>query len=153
MSSSPEYETIVNCTVGLEIIFKGCESSMVHFLRREGFIREAVSDDVLDPRSMLTQRDKAGRLVEGIRDAVFLNKDMFHTLLNHLRTCGKYYSSTVDSLSKELVKLGGVVQQTKMDGNSHQNNGIGEFGMRYAQRSIRVAVQGLLAILWLFLGK
>ena len=122
MSSSPEYEAIVKYAVGLETALKGCGSGMVHFLETEGFIRESVAEDIRNPTSMLTERDKAGKLVEGIRDAVFMDKDMFHTLLEHLRKSGKFYKSTVDNLTKELVKLGGAVRQAEANESSQQSS-------------------------------
>ena len=70
MSSTPEYETMENCTPSLEIVFKGADREIVHYLKKEGFINESVRADVLNPRSMLTEKDKAGKLVEAIKDAI-----------------------------------------------------------------------------------
>ncbi len=106
--SSPELQTIKNCTPRLEIVFKNPESGVIHHLRSEGFIKESLHDDVLNPRSMLSEADKAGMIVEAIRDAVSLDKNMFHTLVAYLRTKGKYYASTVKNLTDEFAKLNGV---------------------------------------------
>lgn len=54
---------------------------------------------------MLTERDKAGKLVDNIKDAVRLDENMFHILVQHLQESGPFYKSTVERLSKELIDL------------------------------------------------
>ncbi len=107
---SLEHQTIGNCTPKLEVFFKNPEREIVHYLRKEGFITQSLCDDVLNPRSMLSEADKAGMIVEAIRDVVFLDKGMFHTLVAYLQTKGKYYSAIVKNLTEEFSRLGGVKQ-------------------------------------------
>ena len=112
MSSTPELQAIKNCASKMEIAFKRSDGDLVHNLEKEGFFQEELCEDVLNPRSMLTERQKAGKMVEAIRDAINLSNKKFHTLLAILRQGenAAYYSSIVDSLTEEFGRLGGVLQ-------------------------------------------
>ena len=125
MSSTPELRTIENCAPKMEIAFKGSDRNLVHNLKKEGFFQEALCEDVLNPRSMLTEREKAGKMVEAVRDAVYLSKKKFHTLLAILRQGenAAYYGSIVDSLTEEFVGLGGVLQNTPTNSSSVPTQG------------------------------
>lgn len=58
MDKSLEYSTVEKCIKPLELALPPSG---------EGFITQEVHDDVLNPRSMLTDRQKAGELVIGTR--------------------------------------------------------------------------------------
>ncbi len=91
----------MSCANELETALRSIEREIVHFLHREGFITQEVHDDVLNPRSLLTDDQKAGVLVTGIRNRVELSAGSYHTLLNHLRQRGKHYASIVGILDEE----------------------------------------------------
>ena len=99
--SSREYRTIVSCTQLLETAFKPPDRNIVHFLHREGFVTQEVHDDVLNPRSILNDHQKAGELVAGIRSQVKLSAKKYHKLINFLRDTGKQCESIVEILDKE----------------------------------------------------
>ena len=96
-----EFRTVVSCTEQLETALRSIDRDIVHVLHREGFITQEVCDDVLNPRSMLNDHQKAGALVTGIRNKVELSAQNYHTLVNHLRQSGKQYGSIVDILDRE----------------------------------------------------
>ena len=75
---------------------------MVHFLSQTGLIRESVSEDVLNPRSMLSGRQKAGLLVDDIKDAVALDKTLYYVLVGYLQGKGARYKPVVETLTKAL---------------------------------------------------
>ena len=64
MSDSPELKAVRRCTSHLETALKGFDRELVHFLKGEGFFTEEVHDDLLNPRSMLTDAQRAGELVK-----------------------------------------------------------------------------------------
>ena len=103
---SREYRTVVNCAKPLGIALRSLDQDIVHFLQQEGFITEEVHDEVLKPRSVWTDHQKAGELVTGIRNRVELSAQNYHTLLNHLRQSGKHYRSIVKILDKEYSRQG-----------------------------------------------
>lgn len=121
MSSTPEYETIENCTEKLEIAFKEADRALVHHLTKEGFINDSTRGQVLNPRSMLTKMEKAGILVEGIKSAIVLDKNKFHALVADLRTRGKFYSPIVTILTTEFDQLA-MVEVNKCHGNGTTNH-------------------------------
>ncbi len=98
---SREYRTVVSCTKQLETALFRSDRAIVHFLNQEGFISQEVHDEVLNPKSMWTDHQKAGELVTGIRNKVELSAQDYHTLLNHLHQSGKHYKGIVGILEKE----------------------------------------------------
>ena len=78
MSTSLKLQTLENCTTHLEVILKNPGRRTIHFLTKRGFIREEDGEEVLDAKSMLSKREKAGKLMEAINDAVMLDKGKFH---------------------------------------------------------------------------
>lgn len=112
MSESLEYKTIVSCAKQLEIAFSSLDRNLVHFLNQEGFITQEVCDDILNPRSTLTNREKAGELVTGIRKKVELSAPKYHSFLNYLCQRGKQYEDIVNILAKRLSEEGIIARLT-----------------------------------------
>ena len=104
MAESPEYRTVVSCIKQLETALFRSDRDVVHFLNQEGFITQEVHDDVLNPRSMLTDHQKAGELVSWIRMKVELSAQNYHALVKHLGQSGKHYESIVDILDNEYSR-------------------------------------------------
>ena len=102
MSDSEEYRTVVKCTKQLEIALQS-DRDIAHFLHQEGFVTEEVYDDVLNPRSTLTDHQKAGKLVTAIRNKVELSAQDYHTFVNHLRN-NKINKTIVMILDEEYNK-------------------------------------------------
>ena len=106
MSASPELITVKNCASKLETALKGCDSPLVHFLRKEGFISDDVHEKVLNPQSMLTTVQKAGELVKGIERRVELDPSSFQLLLNCFKQMqAAFFQPIVKILEKEYHKL------------------------------------------------
>ena len=103
MESSLEYRAITNCARYLEIALQS-DRDIVHFLNLEGFITQEVCDDVLNPRPRLTERQNAGQLVTGIRNAVLLSPRHYSTLLSYFRADRARYGGIVDILDREYHK-------------------------------------------------
>ena len=83
MTESKEYSTIVECEGLLETALKS-DREIAQFLHQQGFITTENYDVVISPRSMLSVADKAGILVEGIRDKVRLNSNNYKKFIEHL---------------------------------------------------------------------
>ena len=96
----------MSCTESLEIAIRSTDSNIVHFLHREGFITLEEHDDILNPKSMLNEHQKARALVTGIRNKVQLSPQGYHTLLKylHVRKRKKYYESIVKILDEEYSR-------------------------------------------------
>ena len=101
MSDSPELETVRKCTSHLETALKVPDRELVHFLRDEGFFSDNVHDDILNPRSMLTEDEKTGELVKWIKNRVKQDPGSFHILLHHFKQRGALYKPIVNKLSAE----------------------------------------------------
>ena len=104
MDESCEYRTLVSTTVVLETALRVVDEDLILFLYQEGFITYEVSEDILNPKSMLTSRQKARELVTGIRNKVELSAQSYHTLVHRLRQSGKQYKSLMDILDREYIR-------------------------------------------------
>lgn len=102
-----ELKTLENCVESLELALSRLERGVVYFLNREGFINESIQDRVLDPRSLLDEKEKAGELVKEIRKRVKQDSQSYYTFLNELKRYGKLYQPAVNTLEAEYAKLQG----------------------------------------------
>ena len=99
-AESKEYITLVNCTAKL-IIALCSDDSIIHFLDQEGFIKPKIYNRVKDPISLLSDDDKSGLLVTGIKDKVELNPKNYHKFVDHLRQNMRMYRDIVEILDDE----------------------------------------------------
>ena len=118
MSTSRELQTLKTCTPQLETLLKHPERDLVHFLSQKSLISESVQEDVLNPRSMLTERQKAGMLVDGIKDAVSLDKELYYILLRYFEGKGAHYKPVVETLTKTLSEAEVAVQESSPEEGS-----------------------------------
>ena len=118
MSNSPELEAVRKCTSHLETALKVLDRELVHFLRDEGFITDNVHDDLLTPRSTLTEAERAGELVKWIKNRVKQDPGSFHLLLHHFRRRGALYKPIANELSAEYLTI--VASCTAYGGSSHE---------------------------------
>ena len=109
MAESAEYRTIVSCTKQLETTFRSIDRDLVHSLHCEGFITQEVRDDVLNPRSMLNDHQKAGQVVTGIRNKVEQSANSYYMLLNNFCRSGKQYEGIMSILDEEYKRQGEFV--------------------------------------------
>ncbi len=106
-----EYKTILRCIEELELALKS-DGDILNFLDREGFIKEPnVYDKVKNPISLLSDAEKAGLLVTGIKDKVKLNPKNYHKLMRHFHHDRRLYGDIADILDKEYRKQGGVSEE------------------------------------------
>ncbi len=105
-----EYITLVNCTAKLVIALRS-DTSILHYLDREGFIKPNIYEDVNNPKSMLSASEKAGLLVSGIKDKVELNPKNYHKLMRHFHQDRRLYGDIADILDEEYRKQGGVSEE------------------------------------------
>lgn len=83
MTESKEYSTVVKCNRKLEIAL-GSDRDIAQFLLQQGFINREHYDEVNNPRSNLTDAEKAIILVTAIRDRVELHPRNYHKVVDHL---------------------------------------------------------------------
>ena len=99
-AESKEHITLVNCTAKLVIALRS-DDSLLHFLDREGFIKPNIYNRIKDPISLLSDSDKSGLLVTGIKDKVELNPKNYDKFVNHLRQNRRMYKDIVEILDDE----------------------------------------------------
>ena len=99
-SKSKEHSTIVKCNRELEIAFKS-DRDIAQFLLQQGFITQERYDEVDNPKSNLTDAQKASMLVTAIRDRVELNPRNYHKMVNHLHKNIIRYGDIIEILEKE----------------------------------------------------
>ena len=103
-SASVELKTLRACTGQLETALKREERDLVHFLNVSGFISEDVYDIVLNPLSMLSEVQKAGELVKGIKWRVEQDRASYHELVAKLKDFGKVYKPVLRALEAEHTR-------------------------------------------------
>ena len=101
MSDSPEQNTLRKCIPELETALKGCRRELVHFLENADFISTSEHDEILNPRTTLTEAERAGELVKWIRNRVKQDRTSFQTLLEYFKQGGKLYQSILVILETE----------------------------------------------------
>ena len=101
-SKSKEYSTIVKCKRELEIAFKS-DRDIALFLLQQGFITQEHYDEVDNPKSNLTDAQKASMLVTAIRDRVELNPCNYHKMVDHLHKNIIRYGDIIEILEKEYL--------------------------------------------------
>jgi hypothetical protein len=100
--SAVELKTLVFCTTQLEMAFAGADRELIHFLYCENFISDSVRDTVLNPRSLLSDREKAGELVKGVKKKVKEDPRNYYTLINKLKqNQSAYYKPLLGTLEAE----------------------------------------------------
>jgi hypothetical protein len=113
MASSPEYETLKQCTSHLETAVKRMDNDLVHFLHREGFINDDILDIVLNPVAFVTSMQKASKVISCIKDRVKVDPHNYHLLVNGLKQGGYYYNPIVKTLEDVYLKQASLTQQSK----------------------------------------
>ncbi len=91
-----EYDALVSCTDKLEIALTG-DQEILHFLEQEGY---NIPDDVSNPTSMLSDRQKAGLVVTAIKNKVSLNTRNYQKLLDHFHRNKRKYGDIITILEQ-----------------------------------------------------
>lgn len=99
---SIELRTVQKCIPVLESALIGLERNFVHFLHAEGFLSDNVHDEILNPRSMLSESDKTGEVVRQIVRRVKLDPQCYHTLLYSFKSRGNIYRPIVNKMEFEF---------------------------------------------------
>lgn len=84
-----ESAALKNCTSTLELTFENDRALLLHLLE-EDFIEQNFFDEVDDPYSTLTPRQKATKLVKEIKRLVKLDPNHYYILMNYLRLHDRY---------------------------------------------------------------
>ncbi len=106
-----EAKAIENLRDDLELLLKDPERSLVHYLAREGFIKETLRGEVLNARSSLTPVEKGGKLVDAIIEAVSRQQSLFKKLVDWFKHGGPYYQPMSEKLMREFSRFGGYMIQ------------------------------------------
>ena len=80
------------------------DRDLIHFLNLQGFILPSVYDKVLNPVSNLSDLEKAGELVQFIKNRVKQDPDSYQTLLDRLKKVGNFYRPIVNDLEAEYKR-------------------------------------------------
>ena len=100
MAESKEYSTIVRCRKKLEIALKS-DRDIALFLLQQGFITQERYDEIINPKSNLTDADKASMLVTAISNRVEISPDNYNKVVDHLRQNIRRYGDIIKILDAE----------------------------------------------------
>ena len=103
---SKEYQTIIKSMIKLSQYFKKDLRSFALFFIQNDFISQSDYDEVLNPKSVLTNDQKAEKLLLGLRNEVEMESAKYHQFTNQLRKNPKY-GNIVELLDKTFQSLGG----------------------------------------------
>ena len=102
MAESKECATLVKHIKELEIALSS-DTDILHFLNKEGFIKDNVYDEVRDPKSTMSPAEKSYKVVNAIRNKVKLNPQSYHKLLHHFRQDRRSYGDIANILDNEFA--------------------------------------------------
>ena len=102
MGDADEYTVLLHLTSKLEQEFEG-DTDLAHYLHEQGYIKDNDYSDIIDPKSLLSRRDKSSLLVSGIRQKVALYPRKYHDIVDYLRLNSRKYGDIVNLLD---IKLG-----------------------------------------------
>ena len=97
MGENLESTVLVVCTGQLERAFE-CDRDLAHHLNKEGYVKDDEYNEVTDPKSMLSKREKASILVSGIKKTVALKSQRYHDFLDYLKLYPRKYGDIADIL-------------------------------------------------------
>lgn len=97
---SKEYTTLVQCTPKLEAQLQN-DRDILHALYKVKLIGEEAYNDALNPRSMLSNAQKAGAVVRDIKRTVFINNKKYDNLLQAFNQKPEIYGGIVEILNKQ----------------------------------------------------
>ena len=94
-----EFMTLEHCTVPLETALSDLERELVHFLCLNDFISDNVRDKVLNPVSVLSEKEKAGEVVRWIKKKVVQDPGSYYVLMRKLQQgAGRRYQPIINKL-------------------------------------------------------
>ena len=124
-SLTPELEAIRKSTPYLETALKMLNRGLVYFLEEEGFISDDVCEKVLNPRTPLSEVERAGELVTRIRDRVKIDSRSFHQLVDRLKQDGATFEPIVKKLEAEYdaaCNAAAAAEACQQHSSSHPTN-------------------------------
>ena len=104
MADEVESRVLRRCSSQLENAFES-DSDLTHYLNSEGYLKDNDYEEIVNPNSTLSKRDKASILVKGVKNKVSLNANRYHEFLKHLRLNTRKYGDIVDILDSAYGKL------------------------------------------------
>ena len=99
-----ECRTILNCTKQLKLTLKG-DQDIALFLYQSGFIARPLYNEVLNATSMLSEEQKAMKLLSRISDAVEVNPQKYNQFIDQLRKNPRLYEDIVSILDQKFHQL------------------------------------------------
>ena len=99
-----EYDTISKCTSQLVTALGRDIAKISHYLFKERFISDELFGEVLEPKSLMSDADKANKLMLQILNCVKLDSSKYYKLLNHWRQ-DKSYDDIVQILDSEYFGI------------------------------------------------
>ena len=100
MCDSIELKIVKQCTSELEGAGLERDRALIHFLNREAFMNDKEHENILDPRSMLREDQKAGEIVKWIKHRVQQDPSSYHKLICQLSACEQRYQPIVKKLEE-----------------------------------------------------
>ena len=97
MGDNLESTVLLVCTSQLEKAFES-DRDLAHHLNKEGYVKDDEYNEVTDPKSIISKREKASILVSGIKKTVALNSQRYHDFLDYLRLSPRKYGDIVGIL-------------------------------------------------------
>ena len=98
-AASLEYRTLVACTQDLELAL-GSDRDLVHELHQGGFVKDDY-DNIIDPKSSLSAKQKAGYLVVGIKNKVFVRRESYLDFISILeKQPNHFYDDIIETLQQ-----------------------------------------------------
>ncbi len=83
------------------------DRDIVHKLEKQYLIPQDVHNQVLNPNCLWSSREKSGKLVQSIRNKVYLNRDNFYKLLTTFKSDEEKYDDIIKILESEMQKISG----------------------------------------------
>ncbi len=96
IAESKEYATLVSCTDKLVIALTG-DRYILDFLEKEGY---NIPDEVSNPKSLLSDQEKAGLVVTAIKRKVRLSSQNYQKLLVHFYCNKRVYGKIITILEE-----------------------------------------------------
>jgi hypothetical protein len=116
----------MKCASALDTALTVLDRHLIHFLRDKGFIPDEAHDEILNPKSTMSEADKAGELVKLIKNRVKQDHASYHTLLDWFK-----HSVAFEPIAKRLtteyqiaVESSQQPSPTPSDGDHHLDTGV-----------------------------
>lgn len=119
--ASLEHTTLGKCVSKLQLALQSDINGIVSYLFSEGFLTDDLFEEILNPRSFLTDANKATKLVTVVMRRVKLEPSNYYNFVNYLRQDKRKYKDIVNILDAEYFGIRLTPEQTGMLIARHQH--------------------------------